>query len=173
MPESERVQIGSRVSDFKLKVAGGEEAPLSSLAKKNGVVLGFLHGTYCAACVQQLTRANRYSRPLEEHDVGFVWVLSDSPGNIATYTIAADPPPRYTMLPDSTPSVSHHFGLYRDSPHGGGPHPSLTYLDSELTVRFLFVPDDPHTALNLEALMSAVREASGRKSLPGKNKRSR
>jgi hypothetical protein len=97
---------------------------------------------------------------LEARDVGFVWILNDSPDNISTYTVAADPSPRYQLVPDSNPSVSHHFGLYVDTPHGGGPQPSLVYLDPELAVRFLFVPEDPHAALDLEALLATVERVS-------------
>lgn len=156
-----KVEVGSKVPDFTLTNADGETVSLSSLARENGIVLGFLHGTYCAACLQQLTRANRYSGPLDAHKVEFVWILDDSLDNISTYAIAADPPPRFQMVPDSSPSASHHFGLYTESPFGGGPQPSLIYLDPQLTVRFLFAPDDPHAALDLEALMAAVHEVSG------------
>jgi peroxiredoxin len=156
-----RVEVGSQVPDFTVTNAGGEAVSLSSLARENGIVLGFLHGTYCAACLQQLARANRYSGPLDAHGVEFVWIVDDSPDNVASYAVAADPPPRFQMVPDSSPSASHHFGLYADSRFGGGPQPSLVYLDPQLTVRFLFVPDDPHAALALEALMAAVHAVSG------------
>jgi peroxiredoxin len=161
MPDPDTIQVGAHVADFTLRDATGKERALSSLAGENGIVLGFLHGTYCAACLQQLTRANRYSAPLDAHKVGFVWILNDSPENIFAFSVGAYPPPRFQMVPDSTPSVSHHFGLYAETPHGGGPQPSIVYLDPDLTVRYLFVPEDPHTALNLDALLDVVREVSG------------
>ena len=153
------VKVGDRIIDFFLTDPDGKTVSLEQLAQDRGVVIGFMHGTYCPHCIQQLNRANRYADVLEEHKTPLVWVLRDSVSNISAYRLASQPPPRFLMLPDSEPSIGRHFGIPQAGA-GGEPLPSLLYLDASRTVRYLEAPENPHAPPNMDALLAAIETTS-------------
>jgi peroxiredoxin len=141
------------VPDISLNDANGKSIRLRELAGDDGMVVGFLHGTYCPSCVQQLNRANRYAEVLRQHHVNLAWILADKPDNIATWQLAALPAPEYNILPDRTPSIKRDLGLDEDENH---PTPSVLYLDAEGHMRYVEATENPHAPFNLEALVNAI-----------------
>ncbi len=144
------------LSGITLQTAEGKPVRLRDLAGQDGIVIGFMHGTYCPQCVQQLQRANRFAEALHHHRVSLAWVLADQPVNIATYQLAAVPAPRFAMLPDSTPSVKQHLGF--DGPGEHREQPSVLYLDPEGKVRYVETPENPHAPPNIERLIAVIDE---------------
>lgn|SRR5574341_263313 len=148
-----------RIANLTLTSLDGKPILLKELEGKAGVAIGFLHGTYCPACLQQLTRANRYATALAEHGVTLVWLLQDKPTSISAYRLAAQPPPRYDLLPDGQPSLAEHF---RESDAGGesAAQPTLIFLDTDSTLRYVERSDNPHAPLHIEKLLAVIETTS-------------
>ncbi len=146
------------LNDVSLTDADGKSVHLKELASEEGIVVGFLHGTYCPQCVQQLNRANRFAATLRSHRVSLAWVLADKPDNIATWRVAAVPAPEFELLPDSSPSVKRRLGFEEGEKD---PAPTILYVDAGGTIRYAETPENPHAPVNLDALIAAIKE--GRK----------
>ena len=62
--------VGSSLPQFELQLSNQKTTTDGDLSQENGLVLAFLHGTWCPACIQQLTQLNRLAPDLEKHEVG-------------------------------------------------------------------------------------------------------
>jgi peroxiredoxin len=149
--------MGRQLSDVTLTDINKENVNLFSLAGANGLVLGFMHGTWCAYCLQQLRRNNQYADPLRERDVELVWVLKDTPSTIAAHLITVRPVPRYHVLPESEPSLIEQLQLTDDV----SASPTLIYVDPTRTVRFVHAPNNPHAPHDMTALLHIIDEVAG------------
>lgn len=148
--------IGQRLSDITLTDINKQTVSLFSLAGPNGLALGFMHGTWCAYCLQQLRRSNQYADPLQERGAELVWVLQDTPTTIAAHLVSVKPLPRYKVLPESEPSVIEQLQM-TDDVHSS---PTLIYIDSSRTVRFVHAPDNPHAPHDMNTLLRIIDEVA-------------
>jgi len=155
-PTTQPVVVGSKVEEFSLKDPDGKTITLSEITGQRGVVIGFLHGTYCPHCIQQLARSNRYADALGERGVAMVWVLEDQPVNVSTYRLAAQPPPRFTMLPDSKPSIKSRLGMAAEEDHLAHPLNRILYIDAQRVIRYVEQRDNPHAPPDMERLLSVI-----------------
>lgn len=149
-------KVGDRITDFSVADVESRSNSLGELSGQAGVVIGFLHGTYCPHCLQQLNRSNRLADQLDEHQVKLVWFLRDEPHNIAAYQLAANPVPRFAILPDSSPSVGEHFGI-PDKLQSLQPTAKVYYVDGERTIRHIDERQNPHAPPDMQAIIEAIR----------------
>lgn len=154
--EVSQIYANAPVPDIALMDADGKPIHLKDLASQEGIVVGFLHGTYCPQCVQQLNRANRYVEALRPHHVSLAWVLADKPVNIVTWQLAAVPTPQFQMLPDSRPSVKRYFGIGEGENRSD---PFVVYVDAQGAMRYVEIPENPHAPPNLDELIAVIEEA--------------
>lgn len=157
MPEG-LVKVGQKIGDFTMTDPDGKSVTLKEVSGEAGIVVGFLHGTYCPHCIQQLNRSNRIADRLREHGVGLAWVLQDNPSSITAYRLAAYPPPRFIMLADSEPSVGQHFGIPEEE-QAFQPSPVVFYIDAEGTVRHVEKRENPHAPPNIEDVLEAAHKS--------------
>lgn len=143
------------VEDIQISDPDGKQKTLKELSGDAGLVLGFLHGTYCPACLQRLNRANHYAQELGQRGVKMAWVLQDKPTSIQAYRLAAQPSPRYELLADSEPSVARRFSTNPSQSDA----PRLIYLDGKQAVRFRDIAADPHAPLHMDELLGAIDSA--------------
>jgi peroxiredoxin len=64
--ETTHSEPGHTIEAFSLIDANGIPTNLEQISGEKGVVIGFLHGTYCPACMFQLTRSNRLADKLKK-----------------------------------------------------------------------------------------------------------
>lgn len=152
--EHRHLEAGNQLDDFTLIDANGKPVHLADVTAEDGVVVGFLHGTYCAQCMQQLTRGNSYAAALREHGVSLAWVLEDDPVNIASYQIAAMPSPQFAMLPDSSPSIKTRLGIGEHPAESDTP--SILYIDPERIVRYIEIAENPHAPPDMPKLIATI-----------------
>jgi peroxiredoxin len=144
-------------ADFHISDPDGKAKTLEELSGEGGLVLGFMHGTYCPACLQMLNRANFYAAQLNERGVKLAWVLQDKPSSISAYKLAAQPSPRYELLADDDPSVAHHFGANPEQPETAVPR--LVYIDGSQAVRFRDFVADVHAPLHIDEVIGTIDSA--------------
>jgi peroxiredoxin len=154
-PAKKKQKRRGHIDNVSLTSLDGKPTTLKQLAGDAGVAIGFLHGTYCPACMQQLARANRYATTLAEHGVKLVWLLQDKPTTISAYRLAAQPPPRYELLADTQPSVAGQF-RETDESNAGATDPTLVYLNTDNQLRYVEASENPHAPLHIEELLKAV-----------------
>lgn len=151
----------SAPAEVRLNDPDGKQKTIRELSGESGVVLGFLHGTYCPACLQVLNRANFHAQQLSERGVKLAWVLQDKPTSIGAYRLAAQPAPRYELLADNDPSAAESFSADPDQPKASKPR--LVYVDGSQTVKFRDLAQDPHAPLPMEELLGAIDSTKRRK----------
>lgn len=150
---------GHIIEAFSLIDVDGIPTSLEEISGEKGVVVGFLHGTYCPACMFQLTRSNRLADKLKKNGIRLAWILADMPSSIAAYRLAAHPSPRFAMLPDTVPSAARYFGVPEEQLKLA-PAPYVFYIDEANTIRHIVDKGgDPHKSLNEDALVEAVNAA--------------
>lgn len=154
MAEGGHPAIGKQLEDILIRDINEKEIHLFSLAGSGGLALGFMHGTWCAYCLQQLTHSNRYADSLLERSVTLVWVLEDPPSTIAAHLITAHPMPRFRALPESEPPILERLGL-RDEVYAS---PTLIYVDPARTVRYVHAPGNPHSPHDIDTLLDIIDE---------------
>ncbi len=153
----QHANVGAEIPDMALKQADGKPITLKQLAGHDGTLIGFMHGTYCPHCVQQLARSNRVAERLAEHGIKLVWVLADKPTSISAYQIAASPSPRFEMLPDTEPSITTQFGVPPEVTQHQ-PAPFAFILDAQNHVRYVDHRDNPHAPLDVDRLLAALED---------------
>ena len=156
MAANQHQAMGKQVGDTTLTDANRQAVSLFSLAGANGLVLGFLHGTSCAYCLEYVRRSNEYADPLRKQGVELVWVLKDTPSGITTFLVTARPLPRYRVLPECEPPLVNRLQLADTA----FPSPTLIYLDSSQTIRFVHAPENPHTPHDMNALLHIIGAAA-------------
>ena len=142
------IEVGNTLDALPYRTVSGKNVDIAEVAGKNGTVVGFLHGTYCPHCLQQLTRSNSYAEQLRLYDVSLVWVLQDSPVNIDTYRLAARQPPRFTMWAQDKIAKPNTT----DEKHA----PTLFYLDTKKRVRYIERPENPHAPPDMPTLLAVI-----------------
>jgi peroxiredoxin len=146
---------GTKLPDFHLADSDGRPVTLSTLRGRGGIVVAFIHGTWCPYCVRQLTRLNRVAPEIQAQGCGLVCVTHDPVDALYAYQLSAQPPLVYSLLADTTPSLSHAFGVY--DPDHEAPYPSVFYADADDIVIYSDVSSDPDCFPNMERLLEVIR----------------
>ncbi|NDJ34362.1 MAG: peroxiredoxin family protein [Chloroflexi bacterium] len=138
-----------------LKDHQGNEVELHQLSGEAGMVLAFMRGTYCPDCVHQLHRSNRYAARLAEFGLSLVWVARDEPTNINTYYLGCAHELRFTLLPDTEPSVARFYGI-AEADYLLQPAPVALLLDKTGSVRFVHRRENPQAPLGIDVLLQVA-----------------
>ena len=146
---------GAVLPDLQLTDADNQPVTLATLRNTHGVVIGFIHGTWCPYCVRQLTRLNRAAPEIHALECGLVCVTHDLVDALYAYQLSAQPALVYPLLADPTPSLAHAFGVY--DPDHEAPYPSLFYADANDAIVYADVSSDPDCFPNMERLMEVIR----------------
>src|SRR4051812_45365614 len=96
---------GQPLPDFRLSSTDNRVVTLSDVERKQGVVLAFIHGTWCPYCTRQLLRLKNYAAEIYRADVGLVCITHDSTESMAAYYQSLQPSLGYTLLMDTEPSI--------------------------------------------------------------------
>ncbi|MCI0398380.1 MAG: peroxiredoxin family protein [Chloroflexi bacterium] len=153
------MELLNKGSDFpEFKLLGVDERPFTpaDIRGPNGIVLAFVHGTWCPNCLHQLRRLNRVAAQLSTYGVGLACVSHDSVAAVSAYQRSAAPPLSYPLLADSQPSLALQFGVF--DPEYEVPRPALFYAGPDNKIRFADVSADPYHALNLDRLLAFIED---------------
>lgn len=153
MTEEYGLPVGAKLPIFSAQ--DDEEAThnLHDLMGKNGLVLSFVYGTWCATCVQALHSLARYAPQLKKEGFNMAAVLIDDPRDIHTFKISSPLPIQFPLLADKDETIHN---LYRaDS--------SKVYMviDQNYVLRHKFIDFDGTQKPTLPTLMTAVRDVIG------------
>jgi peroxiredoxin len=129
---------------------------IRDVKRENGIVIAFVHGTWCPYCIHQITRLNQVEPELSKRGVGLVCISHDRETTITAYQHSAQPPLRYPLLADAKPSVSKLFGVFDSHPDHESPFPSLFYVDAGDVIRYSDVSSDPDCYPSSDEMMKAI-----------------
>lgn len=172
--------VGHPAPDFTLQ-ARGRTYTLPQLLASQGLLLAFIHGTWCPACVDQLIRLRRRHRDYMNLNVQLAAIVGDQVAAVEAFEISAEPPLPFPLLADTDLTVSQTYGLTapaeqtlltklahrirRSEPQRPEPvegiHPGAVLVDGQGHVRLVNVPDDPHAPIPHERLLAAIRSWAG------------
>jgi peroxiredoxin len=148
--------------DFRLTNIDNQPIALAALRGARGLVLAFIHGTWCPYCIRQLKRLNAATPDLLAQGVGVACVTHDPLATVAAYQQTAQPPLRFTLLADSEPSLAHAYNVF--DPDHRAPYPAVIYGDAAGIVQYSDLSTDPDCFPNMERLREVV--AYGPKGAP-------
>jgi peroxiredoxin Q/BCP len=143
---------GSTLPAITLQDHEGKLYNLLDFVGTKGMVVAFIHGTWCPFCIRQLIRLDLVAPELQSLDVGLVCIANES---AESYSQGAPMPLRYPLLPDAAPSVAHQFGIY--DPDHESPYPAIFYADQEGKVLYTDVSSDPDCYPNMERLLEVIQ----------------
>ena len=147
---------GTPLPAFELVDSEGVTHSPASLRGVRGLVVSFVHGTWCPYCVRQLVRLNQATATLEAAQVGLVCISQDAASAIYAYERSASPALAYRLLGDSQPSVSEQFGCF--DPDHKSPYPAVFYADADLIIRYTDVSSDPDCYPNMGRLLEMITQ---------------
>ncbi|MCI0399164.1 MAG: peroxiredoxin family protein [Chloroflexi bacterium] len=147
---------GAPLPDFELRDSEDRPVTLADVTGPNGVVVAFIHATWCPFCLRQLMRLNALAPRLAERSVGLVCISADATDAIYAYERSVQPPLTYPLLADSHPSISHQFGVYDGHPNHEAPYPSLFYAGRDGRVAYSDVSGDPDCFPNIQRLLEVI-----------------
>lgn len=142
--------------DFSLPDGNGMLHAPATLRGPNGLVVAFLHGTWCPYCVRQLVRLARAHQALATLGVGLACILRDPVAAIYAYQVSAEPPLHFPLLADGEPSVARLYGVY--DPDHESPYPAVFFAGNDGLIRYADVSSDPDCYPNMARLMEVVEE---------------
>lgn len=146
---------GSSLPLIALPDREGKLVSLTDFAGAKGLVVGFIHGTWCPYCERQLIRLDLIMSELQALEVGLVCITFDTAEALTGYSQTLTLPLRYPLLPDTAPSIAHHFGVY--DPDHASPYPSIFYADAEGKILYTDVSSDPDCYPNMERLLEVIQ----------------
>ena len=127
-PKLQPVNADTQIPNLTVVEAGYGKGSLNDLSKKNGLVLSFIHGTWCPACVQQLVRSNKFAADLAAYEVAFVAVVNDALSHVNAFKLSSQPPLSFPLLADDPPQLAKTFGIFDEL--NKRPHLAIFYLDT-------------------------------------------
>ncbi|GAB4580199.1 MAG: hypothetical protein Fur0022_29380 [Anaerolineales bacterium] len=145
---------GTTLPNFCLSGLDHQRVCLPDLRGEKGTVISFVHGTWCPYCVRQLMRLNQLAPQLYQRNVGIVCVTQDTPESLSAFQHSAQPSLRYPLLADSTPSLSHDFGVF--DPDHNSPYVAVFYANTADEVQYSDVSSDPDCYPNLLRLLEVI-----------------
>jgi len=104
-------QVDQPLPDLTVRAADGTPTTLAAHLGQQATFVNFLHGTWCAECVGELHRLQRYRADIETTGAKVVVVTHDAPEVLAGFLMSTQSPIEYTVLADS----EHASGIGDDS----------------------------------------------------------
>jgi peroxiredoxin len=147
---------GSPLPDFTLADSQGQPVSMADLGKPNGIVVAFIHATWCPYCLRQLRRLNTLAPKLAERNIGMACISADSPDILFAYEKSSDPPLQYPLLADSEPSLALEFGIFDADPDHESPFPAVFFAGPDNKIAYADVSSDPDCYPNMEQLITTI-----------------
>lgn len=109
--------VGLHAPEFTLHDEKNQSTPLKGIMGEKGLLLAFIHGTWCSHCVQTLYRLRRHSAFYEQAGIRLSVIAIDPPSALRVFKMSANPPLAYTLLADEDEQVHklyelEHVGAY-------------------------------------------------------------
>ncbi|HSV42698.1 MAG TPA: peroxiredoxin [Methanomassiliicoccales archaeon] len=153
--------VGSKAPDFDLPTESGKMVRLSDLRGRI-VMLAFYPSDFGMMCAVELRGLKeRYSELRQLCDL--LPISTNTTYSHGAFSIALDLP--FALLSDVDGSASKKYGVYApedDGYLGGGRcYRAIFIIDTEGTVHYRWVPDDPGQEPVYEELLDALKELNG------------
>lgn len=103
--------VGEQVSDFTLPDDSSKPLSLQETMGAGGVLLTFIHGVWCSACVQAIYRLQRYANIYADQGVGVAIVAIDPPHRLSMFKLSARLPIAFPLLADEGREVHERYRL--------------------------------------------------------------
>ena len=121
------LSVGKRAPDFSLVDDRKQMVKLDNLMGRCGLILTFIHGTWCSACIQTIYRLRQYATVYMQNGFSIAVIASDSQSALNIFKLSAQPPVGFSLLDDKDGHVRQCYGL-----HQAG---AYYIIDAEKTVR--------------------------------------
>lgn len=148
---------GKAVADFELQVDNGHYASLAGLMGEKGLLLVFVHGTWCPVCVQVLFRLGRYTRTYRNHGADVAVVSSDPVERLDVFKRSAYPTFEFPMLSDKDGKTRQLYNLEGVN--------AFLLIDAGKILRHKFIDHDHTSVPGHHELLAAIDELPGNQSL--------
>lgn len=125
------LQTESHAVDFTLLNDQKQPVALHDLPGEKGLLLTFIHGTWCSSCVQTLYRLRQYEKIYAQEGFSVAAVAIDSPAALNVFRLSANPALSFPLLADEDEIIHKEYGLH----HTG----AYLVLDHNLTIRESFL----------------------------------
>lgn len=127
--------VGAPAPDFALSDEEGHTTTLAATLGRQGGLLTFVHGVWCAACVEAIYRLQRHAQAYGERGVGVAVVAIDPPERLHTFKLSASRTMAFLMLlADPDRRVHRQYGLEKVG--------AYLLLDREGVLRVKFLDTD-------------------------------
>jgi len=158
---------GEKAPNFKLKATvDGEQTELElseELAKKDkeGIVLAFFPLAFSSGCTEELCQFRDSLGEFEDLDAKVLGISVDSP--YALKAFAEENELKFPLVSDFNKDIIESYGVVQEDLNGlkGVAKRSVFVLDSDGTVRYKWVSDDPSILPDqgeIKEVLKAVRE---------------
>jgi peroxiredoxin len=105
------LEIGQVVPDFSLPDYQANSVTLNDVLKHHGVLLTFIHGMWCPACIQTLYRLAQYADIYQAEGFGVAVIAHEQSGHLNVFKRSARPSVNYPLLADNEGTVRKRYHL--------------------------------------------------------------
>ena len=131
MNNLQTLEVGDRAPDFSLIDDEKQIVKLDDLVRGCGLILTFIHGTWCSACIQTLYRLRQYAHLYMQKDFNVAVVASDSQSALHIFKLSSQPPVDFSLLDDEEGRVRGYYGLNQTG--------AYYIIDSKKIIREVFL----------------------------------
>jgi len=154
------LSVGNRAPDFSLIDDQKQIVKLDDLVSGCGLILTFIHGTWCSACIQTLYRLRQYARMYMQKDFTVAVVASDSQSALHIFKLSAHPPVDFSLLDDEDGRVRVCYSL-----HQAG---AYYIIDSKKIIREVFLDTAHQGWPGHSRILKALEFCENENIFPGK-----
>ncbi len=145
----------SEIPNFSLQASNGDTITLDDVVGANGIVLAFVHGSFCPFCKGQIKRLHRITPELQAQGVELVCVTHDTIDTLHVFETLVKPVLNYRLLADSEPTLAEQFGI--TDPRYQSPYPAVFYAGADRKILYSDVSSDPDCYPNIGRLVELVK----------------
>jgi peroxiredoxin len=142
--------VGDHLVDFRLPDDSNALRTPETLAGEKGLLLVFVHGTWCASCVPTFYSLAKYAPVYQRDGVNVAIVTEDAPGTLATFKRSAPMPIDYALLSDSDETAHQDYKV--------GATRLWLLTDPDGVVRHKHIDPDGNHRLSHNDITAAINE---------------
>ena len=150
MPEELGPVVGGTAVDFSLEDDSSHQIGMQQIVGENGVMLAFIHGTWCMGCVQTLYQLQRHAHTYEKEGVKIAVVSSDPPHRLNAFRRSAASNISFSLISDQKGALREQYNLHQAS--------ALLLIDKARTIQEKFVDPAHHRIPGHYKLLETVRK---------------
>lgn len=141
--------VGHQIPEFQLQDEEGTIHHARDLRGSSGLLLIFVHGTWCASCVSTFYMLSKHTPIYHRHGINVAVLSADDPPALRNFKISAPKPINYTLLADADQGVHQQYNVG---------HAGLWLLaDSSGVVRAKFVDETAHHPPPHSEILNAIQ----------------